>query len=215
MWGDTNCYSATVAAMRWMSAVAENAELTYRASSMLLPFAAVRNGLGICCLPRYLCDGEAELIRAFNVPDEHLRIFAFFATRSIATTLACGPSATSWRPSSERYCEAALPCCPRAPHAMPGPDARGRSENAPLPSSGTGAGGGVAPDAVEGMYAANAYFDSCSIPRILRRLAELRVSQMNGCTYCIWLHSRQAYARARRRRTPHRGHRRLAVGELL
>ena len=52
----------------------------------------------------------------------------------------------------------------------------------------------VAPGAVAGMYAANAYFDSCSIPQPLRRLAELRVSQINGCTYCIWLHSRQARA---------------------
>jgi len=52
----------------------------------------------------------------------------------------------------------------------------------------------VAPGAVEGMYAANAYFDSCSILQTLRRLVELRVSQMNGCTYCIWLHSRQARA---------------------
>ena len=60
-----------IAAMRWMSAVAENAELVYRASSMLLLLAAVRDGLGMSCLPRYLCDGEPELIRAFNVPEEH------------------------------------------------------------------------------------------------------------------------------------------------
>ena len=52
----------------------------------------------------------------------------------------------------------------------------------------------VAPGAIAGMYAANAYFDSCSIPQTLRRLAELRVSQINNCTYCIWLHSRQARA---------------------
>ena len=54
-----------------MSAVAEGAELVYRASSMLLLLAAVRDGLGMSCLPRYLCDGEPELIRAFNVPEEH------------------------------------------------------------------------------------------------------------------------------------------------
>ena len=52
----------------------------------------------------------------------------------------------------------------------------------------------VAPGAVKGMYAANAYFDGCSIPQSLRRLVELRVSQINGCTYCIWLHTRQARA---------------------
>jgi DNA-binding transcriptional LysR family regulator len=62
---------ANIAAMRWMSAAAENAELVYRASSMLLLLAGVRDGLGICCLPRYLCEGERELIRAFNVPEEH------------------------------------------------------------------------------------------------------------------------------------------------
>jgi AhpD family alkylhydroperoxidase len=49
----------------------------------------------------------------------------------------------------------------------------------------------VAPGAVKGMYAANAYFDSCSIPQTLRWLLELRVSQINGCSYCIWLHSKQ------------------------
>src|SRR5215471_15411096 len=62
-----------IAVMRWMSAVAENAELVYRASSMLLLLAAVRDGLGMCCLPRYLCDKEPALIRAFNVPEETLR----------------------------------------------------------------------------------------------------------------------------------------------
>jgi AhpD family alkylhydroperoxidase len=50
----------------------------------------------------------------------------------------------------------------------------------------------VSPGAVKGMYSANAYFDDCTIPQALRRLIELRVSQINGCTYCIWLHSRQA-----------------------
>ena len=49
----------------------------------------------------------------------------------------------------------------------------------------------VAPGAAQAMYAANSYFDGCSIPQLLRRLVELRVSQINGCSYCIWLHSRQ------------------------
>ena len=49
----------------------------------------------------------------------------------------------------------------------------------------------VAADALKGMYAANAYFDGCSIPQAMRRLVELRVSQINGCTYCIWLHTKQ------------------------
>ena len=38
---------------------------------MLLLLAAVRDGLGMSCLPRYLCDKEPALIRAFNVPEEH------------------------------------------------------------------------------------------------------------------------------------------------
>jgi DNA-binding transcriptional LysR family regulator len=62
---------ADIAAMRWMSAVAVEAELVYRASSMLLLFAGVRDGLGISCLPRYLCEREPRLIRAFDVPEEH------------------------------------------------------------------------------------------------------------------------------------------------
>lgn len=49
----------------------------------------------------------------------------------------------------------------------------------------------VAPGAVQGMYAANSYFDGASIPQLLRRQVELRVSQINGCSYCVWLHSRQ------------------------
>lgn len=49
----------------------------------------------------------------------------------------------------------------------------------------------VCPDALAGMYASNTYFDGCGVSQALRRLVELRVSQINGCTYCIWLHSRQ------------------------
>ena len=51
--------------------------------------------------------------------------------------------------------------------------------------------GKAAPGAVQGMYAANSYFDACSIAPLLRRQIELRVSQINGCSYCIWAHSRQ------------------------
>jgi uncharacterized peroxidase-related enzyme len=51
--------------------------------------------------------------------------------------------------------------------------------------------GKVAPGAVQGMYAANSYFGACSVAPLLRRQIELRVSQINGCSYCIWAHSRQ------------------------
>ena len=50
----------------------------------------------------------------------------------------------------------------------------------------------VAPHAVKGMYASNAYFDGCSIVQTLRRLLDLRVSQINHCGYCMWLHSKHA-----------------------
>ena len=49
----------------------------------------------------------------------------------------------------------------------------------------------LAPGAAQAMYPANSYFDGCTISQLLRRLVELRVSQINGCSYCIWLHSRQ------------------------
>lgn len=52
--------------------------------------------------------------------------------------------------------------------------------------------GKVSPGAVEGMYGTNAYLDDAPIEQVLRRLVELRVSQINGCHYCIWLHARQA-----------------------
>ena len=50
----------------------------------------------------------------------------------------------------------------------------------------------TAPGALKGMFATNAYLDEASIPQSLRRLVELRVSQINGCGYCIWLHTKQA-----------------------
>lgn len=53
--------------------------------------------------------------------------------------------------------------------------------------------GNISPGAVKGMYGTNAYLDNAPIDQILRRLVELRVSQINGCHYCIWLHSQQAH----------------------
>lgn len=52
--------------------------------------------------------------------------------------------------------------------------------------------GKIVPGAAKAMYATNGYLDDCSIDQGLRRMIELRVSQINGCNYCIWLHSRQA-----------------------
>lgn len=52
--------------------------------------------------------------------------------------------------------------------------------------------GNVAPDAASAMYATNGYLDDSPLDQRLRRLVELRVSRINGCNYCIWLHARQA-----------------------
>lgn len=52
--------------------------------------------------------------------------------------------------------------------------------------------GKAAPDAANAMYATNTYLDDSPIDQGLRRMIELRVSQINGCNYCIWLHARQA-----------------------
>ena len=50
----------------------------------------------------------------------------------------------------------------------------------------------VAPDAVKALAAAQPYIKSTSIEPRLHALVELRVSQINGCGYCIDLHSQQA-----------------------
>lgn len=50
----------------------------------------------------------------------------------------------------------------------------------------------IAPATLKGFLDNNSYFDDCSVDQILRRLVELRVSQVNNCSYCIWLHKKQA-----------------------
>jgi AhpD family alkylhydroperoxidase len=50
----------------------------------------------------------------------------------------------------------------------------------------------VAPDAVKALAATGTYIGSSGIDRRLRALIELRVSQINGCAYCVDLHSQQA-----------------------
>ena len=40
--------------------------------------------------------------------------------------------------------------------------------------------GTIAPEASKAMYATNGYLDDCSVDQGLRRLVELRVSQING-----------------------------------
>ena len=52
----------------------------------------------------------------------------------------------------------------------------------------------VAPDAVKALAATKPYIQSSEIPTRLRALVELRTSQINGCAYCVDLHSREARA---------------------
>ena len=52
----------------------------------------------------------------------------------------------------------------------------------------------IAPDAVKALGGLNAYSDACSISQNLRRMVEILVSELNGCTYCIDVHTRQALA---------------------
>jgi AhpD family alkylhydroperoxidase len=50
----------------------------------------------------------------------------------------------------------------------------------------------VAPDALKSLAATRPYIESSGIEPRLRALVELRVSQVNGCAYCVDLHSREA-----------------------
>jgi AhpD family alkylhydroperoxidase len=52
----------------------------------------------------------------------------------------------------------------------------------------------IAPDAVKALSATNTYLESTNIEPRLRALVELRTSQINGCAYCLDLHSRAARA---------------------
>jgi AhpD family alkylhydroperoxidase len=52
----------------------------------------------------------------------------------------------------------------------------------------------VAPEAVKALAATKFYIDTTEITPRLRALVELRTSQINGCSYCVDLHSREARA---------------------
>ena len=47
----------------------------------------------------------------------------------------------------------------------------------------------LAPESVQAMMALEASFDSSTLEPVLRNLVKLRASQMNGCAYCIHMHS--------------------------
>jgi AhpD family alkylhydroperoxidase len=52
----------------------------------------------------------------------------------------------------------------------------------------------VAPGAVRAMYGLEKYLSEASIEEPLRLLVKLRASQINGCAYCIDMHSKDARA---------------------
>ena len=48
------------------------------------------------------------------------------------------------------------------------------------------------PQAVKALLGLNAYSDRCNVDARLRRLIEVLVSRINGCSYCIATHTEQA-----------------------
>ena len=50
----------------------------------------------------------------------------------------------------------------------------------------------LAPEAVSNLGAVTKYLESSSLDPLLRALVEIRVSQINGCVYCVDLHTEQA-----------------------
>ena len=52
----------------------------------------------------------------------------------------------------------------------------------------------VSPGALNVMFGLGKYLESCGLPKKLLDLIDLRVSQMNGCAYCIDMHSKDLRA---------------------
>ena len=50
----------------------------------------------------------------------------------------------------------------------------------------------VAPDAIQAMQALGAYVTKCGLEPELLNLVKMRASQMNGCAFCLDMHSREA-----------------------
>ncbi|GGM80527.1 alkyl hydroperoxide reductase AhpD [Thermopolyspora flexuosa] len=50
------------------------------------------------------------------------------------------------------------------------------------------------PGAYQAMLGLEKYLSRSTLPKSLRYLVELRASQINGCAYCVDMHSRQAKA---------------------
>lgn len=61
---------AHMAAMKWLADNAPKSDPVYRTSSMLLLLAAVRQDVGLACLPCYLGDSDPNLLRVLDLAPE-------------------------------------------------------------------------------------------------------------------------------------------------
>ena len=52
----------------------------------------------------------------------------------------------------------------------------------------------AAPDGYKALYGVEAYVKNCGIEQSLLELIRMRVSQINGCAYCLDMHSKDARA---------------------
>ena len=55
----------------------------------------------------------------------------------------------------------------------------------------------VSPGAMNAMLGLERYLHACGLPEMLLHLIKLRVSQLNGCAYCIDMHSKDLAGRRR------------------
>jgi AhpD family alkylhydroperoxidase len=51
---------------------------------------------------------------------------------------------------------------------------------------------GFAPDVMKQVYALNKAVDECGLEKGLLHLVKLRASQINGCSFCVDMHSKEA-----------------------
>ena len=54
--------------------------------------------------------------------------------------------------------------------------------------------GKLAPDAMRALYSFGAYLAKCGLEHPLLELVKIRASQINGCAYCIDMHTKDARA---------------------
>ncbi len=52
----------------------------------------------------------------------------------------------------------------------------------------------VAPEAIKALYAVQRYTEQCGLEHSLLELVKTRASQINGCAYCVDMHTKDARA---------------------